>query len=136
MASPRSGGIGYKGKPVSLCKPDFLEIVAGTSAVDDEEGARIRQHQQRMMPDVARIVDALLPRRGKRAVARGHARIGAHQDQPRLLVQGHEELAAKRMALHQLDQDRTRPQRTVEQTDVDRPALLGDVDPSEAVETL
>src|SRR5215510_6328132 len=89
-----------------------------------------------MMPGIARVVHALLPCRGERPVARGRARIVAHRDQPWLLVQGHEQLAAERMAFHQLDQDRARADRTIEQTDIDRPALRRHVDPREAVETL
>ena len=50
-------------------QPHFLEIVARPFAVDDEEAAVGIMHQQRMVPDVAGIVDALLPAGGEGAVA-------------------------------------------------------------------
>src|SRR5262245_54697735 len=89
-----------------------------------------------MMPNMSRVADALLPRRGERPVACGHARIIAHYDQPWHLVQGHEELAAERMALHQLDGDRARPQRPRKQADIDGSAFGRNVDLRKAVETL
>src|SRR5262245_17077685 len=89
-----------------------------------------------MMPGIARVVHALLSRGEERAVARGDTRIGTHHHQPRLLVQRHEQLAAQRMTLHHLDQDRARPQRSRKQADVDGSAFRRHVDLREAVETL
>ena len=86
-----------------------------------------------MMPDVAGVVHALPSAGCKGAVAVGLARIAAHDDEPRAILQRIEQLAAVGMALHDLDPDRHGARLRDEETDIGVAALMGDIDLRESV---
>lgn len=110
----------------SLGEPDFLEIIARSLAVDDQEVAFLFQDQKRTVPDIARIVDAL-PAGGAEGAQRVDGGCGTRfgdDDQPIMILQRIEGLAAEWMALDQTDLDRQRPWLAVEQAD-DSLAIFG-----------
>ena len=78
---------------------DFLAIVAGAGAVDDEEVA-FGEDEQEVVPDALAVVDALVRLRAEEANPGGiEGARGGHSDEVGLSAQRDEGLAAERMAL-------------------------------------
>ena len=114
----------------------LLEIVPRPLAVDHEEKAFGIEHQQRVMPDVTRVIDALTARRSERAVGARILRICADEDEPGPILQGIEYLRAERVALHQFDGDGPGPWRRDHNTDIHRAAFARHIHMGEIVEAL
>ena len=84
------------------------------------------------MPGIAGVIDALTARGTEGAETLGVLRLHAHDNQPRPVLQGIENLAAQRMALHKLQGNRLWPRISADNTDVDFPHI----NPGQIIEAL
>jgi len=102
---------------------DFLAIVAGAGAVDDEEIALVEDEQE-MVPDALAIMHALVPLGAKQPDPGGIERARRrHRHKIRPFAQRHEALAAERMPFEGL-QHRLAQRLCPEQADHRGPAAL------------
>ena len=131
-SAPYSASVGREAASSS----NSSRLRPGPHPVDDEKAAARIEHEQGMMPDVARVIHALPAVGAKGAVGGRVARIGADHDEPGPVLHRREQLAAERMALHQRDDDRLWPRLRFEQADVDRSAAGGHVDRREPIPAL